>query len=270
MSLVPIAIYAAIEAGKQIMSVYGGNHQIELKDDRSPLTIADKLANHRITEILKQTSLPVLSEEGRAIPFHERKQWDRFWMVDPLDGTKEFIKRNGEFTVNIALIENHVPAAGVIYAPVPDILYYGSAGNGSYKIINASQVITGAFADDAALENLNKLSVKLPSENNHRPFTIIASRSHLSDATSELVEALRIKHGTLNFISKGSSLKICLVAEGTADVYPRLAPTMEWDTAAGQAIAVHAGCTMVVHPGGQLVVYNKEDLLNPHFIVSRK
>lgn len=263
------AILASIEAGLAIMDVYDGPHEVEIKDDKSPLTIADRKSHLSIMAHLKETGIPVLSEEGKNIPFEERKDWPLFWMVDPLDGTKEFIKRNGEFTVNIALIENGAAVAGVIYAPVPDTLWYGSTGSGSFKVDQAAKVLS-AFKDADTISNaLKKAAVTLPQTGDARPFTIVASRSHLSPETETLIAELKEKHKIIEFVSKGSSLKICLVAEGSADIYPRLAPTMEWDTAAGQAIALNAGCTMIDAGTGNEVVYNKLNLLNPHFIVSR-
>jgi 3'(2'), 5'-bisphosphate nucleotidase len=259
-ALLEIAIRAAIDAGKEILEVYSTSFGIELKDDRSPLTEADKRAHLVIQKALSATALPLLSEEGRSIPFEERKAWNRFWLVDPLDGTKEFIRRNGEFTVNIALIENGQPVAGVIFVPVTGVLYFGSAETGSY--INEHP--EGAENWEQLLNN----SVLLPRKSGERLYTVVGSRSHLSSETETFISALRKKYGELNFISQGSSIKICLVAEGKADVYPRLSPTMEWDTAAGHAIAKAAGCTVLTWPGETELRYNKENLLNPFFVVS--
>jgi 3'(2'), 5'-bisphosphate nucleotidase len=263
LQLLSTAINAALEAGKKILSVYSEEVKVELKEDRTPLTKADKLSHQSIVELLKSTGLPVLSEEGRDIPYFERSHWNKFWLVDPLDGTKEFIKRNGEFTVNIALIENGQPVLGVILVPASDVLYFGSAETGSYVVNDASRK---SVTDVSSLMNESTL---LPSHQDRDSYTVIASRSHASAETSALIETLRKKYGELTFISKGSSLKLCLVAEGMADLYPRLAPTMEWDTAAGDAIARAAGCKVLQHPSGKPLQYNKENLLNPHFIVSR-
>jgi 3'(2'), 5'-bisphosphate nucleotidase len=252
------AILAAIGAGKEILQVYETSFDVELKDDRSPLTLADKRAHQFIQKTLEPTGLPILSEEGRSIPYTERSNWKKFWLVDPLDGTKEFIRRNGEFTVNIALIENGVAVAGVIYVPVTDVLYFGSITQGSYKVEQAS----------VHAESTEQHAVRLPVRNDSRTFTVVASRSHLSPETETFIEDLRARYGEVKFLSQGSSLKICLVAEGKADIYPRLAPTMEWDTAAGHAIASGAGCTVTQWPSSDSVVYNKEDLLNPFFVVS--
>lgn len=238
-NLLKTAIRAAIEAGQDIMAIYddpAADFEVERKADNSPLTRADKAAHARIVSYLEPTGIPVLSEEGAHLPYSIRRNWDRLWIVDPLDGTKEFIKRNGEFTVNIALVENGVPVLGVIYVPVKQQLYH------------------------------SKMEMK---EVAPRPFTVVASRSHLSPETAAFIEELRKEHPDLELISSGSSLKICLVAEGKADIYPRHAPTMEWDTAAGDAIARAAGCIVMDAQTGTPLVYNKEDLHNPWFIVSR-
>jgi len=247
--LLKIAEEAAVEAGKVIMEIYGtDDFMVETKDDDSPLTIADKKANDVIMTYLEKTGIPVLSEEGREIGYAERKEWDRLWIVDPLDGTKEFIKRNGEFTVNIALIENQKSIMGVIYVPVAEVLYSGLVGDGATKV-----------------ENGTKVSMPVPKED--RAFTAVGSRSHMSEETIAFFEDLRAKHGTVEVTSMGSSLKICLVAEGIADVYPRFAPTMEWDTAAGHAIAVAAGKNIIDYNTKSEMLYNRENLLNNWFIV---
>ncbi len=263
------AIAAAIYAGKEILSVYNDVYDIELKSDNSPLTIADKKAHLKISEILAATLIPVLSEEGKATPYSERKTRNKYWLVDPLDGTKEFIKKNGEFTVNIALIENNLSVMGVIYVPVEDTLYFGASWLPAYVRYNAGAELLSENNLDSYYDNLIASSLKLPLQSHERPYTVVASRSHLSADTELFIASLKDKHGELAFISKGSSLKLCLVAEGTADCYPRLAPTMEWDTAAGQAIAESAGCTFYNFHTGNSVTYNKENLLNPYFVVMR-
>ena len=248
--LLKIATDAALEAGREIMRIYDDPSQdfgIERKADNSPLTLADKAAHECIVRHLEPTGIPILSEEGAHLPYEERKSWKRLWVVDPLDGTKEFIKKNGEFTVNIALIEDGSPVLGVIYVPVKDVLYSGIVGEGATK---------GARSP-------------LPLAPKHNVFTIVASRSHLTPETEEYIEEMRREHGEVQLISSGSSLKICLVAEGTADVYPRFAPTMEWDTAAGDAIARAAGKEVVDALTGQPLTYNKPDLHNPWFIVKK-
>ncbi len=267
--LLKYAIHAAIKAGEEIISVYDSAHEVELKSDKSPLTIADKKAHNKIVELLSESGLPVLSEEGRDIPYEERTGWESFWMVDPLDGTREFIKKNGEFTVNIALIENQKSVLGVIYVPVTDTLYFGATWIPSCMQHHASAFFHSEKNPDAWYENMLAVSLKLPVSDSNHPYTVVASRSHLSPETELFIETLRVKHGELEFISSGSSIKICLVAEGSADIYPRLAPTMEWDTAAGQAIAENAGCIVTNFHTGLAVTYNKADLLNPHFVVQR-
>lgn len=258
------AIKAAIEAGKEILEVYNSDDfEVELKGDNSPLTKADKNAHYKIMEFLNPFDIPVLSEEGREMSYAERKDWKKLWIVDPLDGTKEFIKRNGEFTVNIALVEGNSPIFGVIYVPVTKELYFGIKGKGSYKVTEISTI----SADFKGVEDVIKEGSQLPFKND-QPYTVVASRSHLSKETEDYINELKDTHSNLEFISKGSSLKLCAVAEGIADVYPRFAPTMEWDTAAGQAIVEAAGGT-VKKQDGQNVIYNKENLLNPYFIVSK-
>ena len=233
--LIDIAIRAALEGGQEIMEVYASEIAVEMKEDRSPLTLADKRAHLAIMKHLEPTAIPILSEEGRDISYSERSSWGRFWMVDPLDGTKEFIKRNGEFTVNIALIENGIPIAGVIYVPVRKELYVGVQGEGAYKM---DKVDT---SDSVNSELLKEQGNRLPIVQGKRPYMVVGSRSHMSEETKTFIEDLQAVHGEVDVVSMGSSLKICLVAEGAADVYPRFAPTMEWDTAAGHGIALGAG-----------------------------
>ena len=264
----PVILHAALAAGKVIMQVYAGSdedYEIETKMDKSFLTKADKLAHAEISSQLSQTSYPLLSEEGRSIDYEERRHWKKYWIVDPLDGTKEFLKRNGEFTVNIALIEEGVPVMGVIYVPVSETLYFGIDGIGAYKIV-------GVNLDTASLtaEEWLKRGSKLPVGMDRTGFVVVASRSHSSIDTEQYIDALRAQHGEIKLISSGSSLKICLVAEGTADAYPRFAPTMEWDTGAGHAIARAAGLEIYQAGTTQPLQYNKENLLNPWFIVQSK
>ncbi|GAI48119.1 unnamed protein product, partial [marine sediment metagenome] len=198
--------------------------------------------------------------------YDERKEWEYFWLVDPLDGTKEFVKRNGEFTVNIALIHKHKPVLGIIYIPVKDVFYFAAINFGTYKLEN-SEILTG----DISIKELIDKSQRLPLDNNDKTsLTVIGSRSHTSQEFSEFVRRLNEKHENVEFISSGSSLKLCLVAEGIADVYPRFGPTMEWDTAAGQAIAEQARCTVMDTQTNEPLSYNKNNLLNPFFIVSRQ
>jgi 3'(2'), 5'-bisphosphate nucleotidase len=262
-TLILQAVQAALEAGKAILEVYDTAFSVDFKADDSPLTEADRKAHNAIVSILDKTGLPILSEEGKSIPYDERKDWTQFWLVDPLDGTKEFVKRNGEFTVNIALIEHGDPIVGVIYVPVTDVLYVGVRGKGTVKV---EQFSTRLFSD---LNSLFALGDSLPIESGRTVFKVVGSRSHMSEETVQYVERLRQQHGEVDMVSMGSSLKLCLVAEGVADVYPRFAPTMEWDTAAGHGIAAAVGCTVTHIDGITPVCYNKENLLNPWFIVKR-
>lgn len=258
--LLKIAINASIEGGHAIMNVYNSDFEVEHKEDDSPLTLADKNCNKVIEKFLLKTGIPILSEEGAKISFKKRKEWSYFWLVDPLDGTKEFVKRNGEFTVNIALIYNGTPIMGVIYVPVQEELYFANKGLGSYKV-NKNSVIDN-------LENLIKASDKLPINYNRDNYVIVGSRSHMSSETEAFFKEKNKEHDNIEVISVGSSLKLCMVAEGKADAYPRYAPTMEWDTGAGHAIAKMAGFSVTQYRTGEAVVYNKENLLNPWFLVS--
>lgn len=251
--LVELAIRASLDAGTEIMKIYSTeDFGVEMKGDHSPLTKADIASQNAIMRYLGQTTIPVLSEESdEQVAYDIRKDWMRCWVVDPLDGTKEFIKRNGEFTVNIALVENGVPLFGVIYVPARDELYYSVPG-------------AGAFIRRNALNTNN--DVKLPSQSLPAVFTIVGSRSHSSPETEAYIEEMKTKHGTVDFAASGSSLKFCLLAEGKAHSYPRFAPTMEWDTAAGHAILIAAGGNVVVWPDKTALRYNREQLRNPWFL----
>jgi len=262
--LMKTAIAAAYEAGKAIMEVYeSGNFDSVLKSDLSPLTRADRVSHDIISTMLALTRIPMLSEEDSEMDYHKRKDWSRFWMVDPLDGTKEFLNRNGEFTVNIALIEGNRPTMGVILVPGTNTLYFGGYQIGSHRIGDLSLVQDVMHDFDSLLSSAKAL----PHHHSRSSVTAVASRSHLNSDTSSFLESLKQIHGEIDVISKGSSLKLCLVAEGAADVYPRMAPTMEWDIAAGDAIASAAGCSVIEHATGMPLQYNKEQLLNPHFVV---
>lgn len=253
------AIEASLLAGAAIVQVYHSHdHQVETKEDQSPLTLADRRAHEIIVSYLSEMGLPLLSEEGRAIPYNERNQWEAFWMVDPLDGTKEFIRRNGEFTVNIALIMNHVPVLGVVYAPVMQQLYYGMEGLGAFCL--------DPCPSDISITKVHELSALLPHRNHDRPYRVVASRSHLSLETELYIQHLVEGKPFHELVSRGSSLKLCMVADGSADVYPRFAPTMEWDTAAGHAVIVASGGKVMQADGSGPLAYNKENLLNPWFI----
>jgi 3'(2'), 5'-bisphosphate nucleotidase len=271
------SVQAAIAAGKAIETVYHSeDFGVEYKSDTSPLTVADQKSHEIIVKALQDVEIPVLSEEGKDTPYAQRKDWVRFWVVDPLDGTKEFIKRNGEFTVNIALVEDGRPVMGTIYVPDRDTLYFAAQGFGAYKLENGPlNQLQHAPADSDALartllEQIVEQSTPLPIEHPRRvALTIVGSRSHKTAELEAYVEKKRKAFGDVEFISAGSSLKICLVAEGRADIYPRLGPTMEWDTAAGQAIAEAAGATVCEYGTLNPLMYNKEDLHNPWFIVRR-
>ncbi len=257
------AIRASLEGGAAILNVYHKEQTIQVleKEDRTPLTEADTAAHEQIMKYLNETEIPVLSEEGSSIEYADRKDWGTLWVVDPLDGTKEFIKRNGEFTVNVALVEDGVPVFGVIYVPVQHTLYFGGKEMGAFKI----ERIDHETQFDT-LEQLKGACTNLP-ESEPSIFTVVGSRSHMNDDTKEYIRSLEEKHGEVDIISKGSSLKICMVVEGKANEYPRFAPTMEWDTAAGHALVLAVGKEMIIPSTEEPLVYNKENLLNPYFLV---
>jgi len=236
------------QAGEAILQVYGGEMEISQKEDTSPLTQADLASHHLINAALRALtpSVPVLSEESAALDFSTRSRWSEYWLVDPLDGTKEFIKRNGEFTVNIALVRNHEPVLGVVHVPVSGISYCGLHNEGAQRV--------------EASGTAESISVRVPCAD---PVMVVGSRSHPNPVLQEYLASL----GSYELVSMGSSLKFCLVAEGKADFYPRLGPTSEWDTAAAHAV-VNAAGGKVVTLDGQTMRYNtKASLLNPEFLV---
>ncbi len=238
----------AVKAGDAIMEIYqSDDFSVEQKSDDSPLTRADLAAHHCIVEGLQKLDqdYPILSEESADIDFKERSQWQRYWLVDPLDGTKEFIKKNGEFTVNIALIDQGKPILSVVYVPVQNLSYLAAEGVGVFK-----------------RDNGQKQSIKVMKNSRYKP-TVVGSRSHPSDELKDYLDRL----GQHDLVAMGSSLKFCLVAEGKADLYPRLGPTSEWDTAAAQCIVEQAGGRVVTFDGEPLRYNQKESLLNPHFMV---
>jgi 3'(2'), 5'-bisphosphate nucleotidase len=278
-----IALLAAKEAGRAILEIYNKDFDVWYKNDKTPLTMADQRSHDIIVAYLSDQAvdgLPILSEEGKDIPFKQRSRWEYFWLVDPLDGTKEFVKRNGEFTVNIALVHRNRPVLGVIYVPVKDVLYFAAEGLGAYKS-DGSDVFE-LIRDKASekekaglLRTIIDRSVKLPvndSQNaiNDSRLTIVGSRSHSTKEIDDFVEAMEKKYKEIEFISVGSSLKFCLVAERKADVYPRQGSTMEWDTAAGQVIVEQAKGSVLNLETDEPLRYNKEKLLNPWFIVRKK
>lgn len=254
-----LSVLASINAGAKILEVYANTIEVNYKEDQSPLTLADHLAHNAIVDVLASSGFPILSEEGNHYSYDVRSKWNTYWLIDPLDGTKEFIKRNGEFTVNIALIHDGRPIWGVVYAPVLRTIYWGGQDSGSIKAENVSQ--------NDSLEDLEARAVRIRAVGEASPYVIVGSRSHSSRETEKFVEETKREKGEIEFVSMGSSLKICLVAEGKAQIYPRFAPTMEWDTAAGHAVAVGAGCRIFEPETYEDLKYNKENLLNPWFIV---
>jgi len=261
--LLEIAINAAIAAGDEIMLHYDKPFDVDYKSDDSPLTIADRSAHNVIAGALKDTGIPLLSEEGKHNPFEERQNWQYLWIVDPLDGTKEFIKHNGEFTVNIALVKENKPVLGVVYCPPLRTLYFAATHlNKAFKLVlNKNTTDVNQMLNQA--EELPIIQKKtLP--------TIVASKSHLNQETADFIDQIKQLHGNINLVSKGSSLKFCLIAEGSADIYPRFAPTYEWDTAAAQAVVELSGGEVVNVVNFLPLSYNKENLLNPGFIARRK
>jgi 3'(2'), 5'-bisphosphate nucleotidase len=245
--LEPVAALAE-EAGRAILAIYGTDFGVDAKEDSSPLTQADMASHRCILSGLAALApdIPVLSEEGGLPEYEERRKWHRYWLVDPLDGTKEFVKRNGEFTVNIALIEDHVPVLGVVHAPARDVTYVGCAGAGALR----RQPGGASTPIRVAIESAS-------------PVRVVGSRSHRGSSLDGFLERLQ----DYEMVPMGSSLKFCLVAEGTADVYPRLGPTSEWDTAAAQAVVEQAGGAVWMLDGNPLRYNEKPDILNPHFVV---
>ncbi len=248
MDLMQELVAIAREAGKAILDIYQRDFEVSIKDDDSPLTQAD-LASHRvIRDALRRLtpSVPLMSEESAAIPFAERGAWREFWLIDPLDGTKEFINRNGEFTVNIALIRDHYPAIGVVHVPVQGLDYFGSRDVGCFR--------------QKGEAHPESISVRIPAAS---PPIVVGSRSHANPDTARRLAAI----GPHQMVSMGSSLKFCLVAEGKADFYPRFGPTSEWDTAAAQAVVEAAGGAVVTLDGERLAYNRRESVLNPEFLV---
>ena len=256
------AIQAAVEAGKAILDVYGkDDFEIESKSDQSPLTLADRKAHEIIVSALQETEIPILSEEGQSIPYMNRSWWEQFWLVDPLDGTKEFIKRNGEFTVNIALVKEGKSVFGVVFAPVINQLYIGDPVRGAF-------LCTDPRHYQQPLDYLLQFSEKLPLKHPDKHiFRVVASRSHFNEETRTFIQGMDTGGRKVSLVNRGSSLKICMVATGEADVYPRLGPTMEWDTAAAHAVVKATGRNIYLAENGLEMEYNKENLLNPYFVV---
>ncbi len=279
-----VSLFAINSASKTVLEVYNTDFKVDFKEDNSPLTMADKKSHRIITNILMRyfPGIPILSEEGKDVSYIVRRDWEYFWLIDPLDGTKEFIKRNGEFTVNIALVCKDRPILGVIAVPVKNTIYFALKDLGSYKIDNEVLIINEINSyilkeDEANLEESYKrlisYSKKLPVDeylDNRKKdsVNVIVSRSHMNQETEDFLKELSKKYRNINRINIGSSLKLCTIAEGKADIYPRFAPTMEWDIAAGQCIVEEAGGSVIDYNTGKPMRYNKESLVNPWFVVS--
>ena len=254
-----LAIDAAIQAGKKIIEIYNSDDfNLEYKLDDSPLTVADTASNKIIENILEASNISILSEEGNILDFNNRKNLKHLWVVDPLDGTKEFIKKNNEFTVNISLIENSVPVIGVIYAPALNVLYFSERKLGAYK---------------TRITALNKFDIskafRLPLVKKSNEYKVLTGRSHLDENTLDYIDNLKVNNLKVVSVPMGSSLKFCLLAEGLADCYPRFSPCMEWDTAAGQIICEEAGFKVVDLKTMKPIIYNRENLINNYFIAKK-
>jgi 3'(2'), 5'-bisphosphate nucleotidase len=252
-----IAIKTSLLAGEKILDIYYSDQfEAEMKKDGSPLTRADKASHNTVVRELSKLGIPILSEEGAKIDYSTRKKWSKFWLIDPLDGTKEFIKKNGEFTVNIALVENQIPILGVVYTPVTKELYFAEKDFGSFKI--------------ESIEKFDELSLKqaitLSESSSPKNYTIVVSRSHLNKETTDYITEKKQMFNEILLKQFGSSLKICKVAEGKAHCYPRLGPTMEWDTAAAHAVVKYSGKRLFNFNTNDELIYNKESLLNPFFV----
>lgn len=257
--LINKAIVAAIAAGEEIMEVYNTNDfEVVSKEDDTPVTKADKKAHKRIQEILESTELPILSEEGLHTSFQERKKWEYFWLVDPLDGTKEFIKRNDEFTVNIALIQNDKPLGGVVYVPVTRALYAGIENLGAFRLEKP--------LPDCTFQLMQTEGAQLPEQTDHNEYVIAISRSHMNPETEKYIGRLKKEHTNARIEAVGSALKLARIAEGSLSIYPKIGTTMEWDTAAGHAVLKASGKNIFLHDLKTELVYNKENLANPDFV----
>lgn len=255
----------AINAGKAILKVYTSeDFGIEIKKDSSPLTLADSHSHETLVKGLSQLKiegelLPLISEEGNEPPYNERTNWKRYWLIDPLDGTKEFIKKNGEFTVNIALIEEGLPIAGFVYIPVSNTLYCGCNNLGSFKLVEASKNIGSSVFAPAKRLQVHKYITGTVK--------VVASRSHVTPETENFILKLKKQFKNISLVSSGSSIKLCMIADNTAHMYPRFAPTMEWDTAAAHAVCRYAGATVLDYETKKEMKYNKKTLLNNWFLV---
>ncbi|MDQ1244544.1 MAG: 3(2), 5-bisphosphate nucleotidase [Campylobacterota bacterium] len=250
----------ALRAGEAVMQIYAKDFSVEYKDDKSPLTEADKVANEIICSELSKLypDTQIMSEENKQTEYEIRKNWEYYWCIDPIDGTKEFIKKNDEFTVNIALIHKDTPVLGVVYAPALDEIYYAKKGEGAFKEV---------LSDQYSGLRIQKLPLKTNNDHN-KSISVVASKSHMSPETQDFIDNLALSTEHLALVSKGSSLKLCMVATGEADIYPRLGPTMEWDTAAADAIVREAGKNVFVYDENfsSTIKYNKQNLLNTWFV----
>ena len=253
------SIEAALLAGQKVSEIYNNDFEVYYKNDQSPVTEADIESNKIIQDVLKEYKLPFLSEESDLIPFDVRKAWKYYWLIDPIDGTKEFINRNDEFTINIALIKKNQPIIGVVYSPMTSELYFGSSIGFSKKIkINVSEI------NNLNIEELISDGIKLPLEKKRDNYIVLTSRSHLNPKTLNYIDLLKINNPNFEIVKMGSSLKICKIAGGEADIYPRFGPTKEWDTAAAHAVLKYSGGNILKEDGNELI-YNKPNVINPNF-----
>ncbi|MDP7422875.1 MAG: 3'(2'),5'-bisphosphate nucleotidase CysQ [bacterium] len=269
LSKLDFLLNTAILAGEAILDVYDGEFDVEFKTDESPLTEADKRSHEIIKRRLEEMtpSLPILSEEGAVIPYSVRSRWPAFWLVDPLDGTKEFVNRNGEFTVNIALIENKTPVVGVVYVPVKKNCYFAVHGSGAFRR-DGGEIIE--MVSDEILASSKRLPLSRAGTGEDDSITVVASRSHATGEANDFADRLKKIYREVVFTPAGSAMKLCLVAEGSADLYPRHGPTMEWDIGAGQCVVEQSGGKVISLETENPLIYNKECLKNSFFICSRK
>lgn len=266
--LLPEQFNAAVRAGAAIMKIYKSStdYNVTLKSDHTPITIADRMAHDTIKRSLGRTRIPILSEEGRTMLYEERCNWELFWLVDPLDGTVEFIKGNNEFTVNIALMENNVCVSSVVYVPYHNKMYIAERGRGAYVMHDVAPSEDAEYTYTEIRMNQRSLPLE---ESNHSNFRVAVSRSHQTPETHAHIDTLREEHPDLEIVEQGSSYKFCLLAEGVVDYYIRTTTTSEWDTAAGELILEESGGTTRAYPSGEILNYNKEELDNPWFVAKR-
>ena len=263
------AFNAALRAGAGIMEIYNGEQEflVNLKSDNTPITEADRRSHETIKDYLSRTRIPLMSEEGRDLLYEERCGWDLYWLVDPLDGTLEFIKRTGEFTINIALMVDNRPMIGVVYVPQSGKIYFAISGRGAWKRI-------GMTPNPNAQMNISEImrgAEQLPeTDRANSPTRVALSRSHISPDTHIIVDSIKERFGNVEIITQGSSLTLCMVAEGSVDIYPRTTPTSEWDTAAGECILTEAGGSIRELEHNSILNYNKPTLINPNFICKSK